>query len=104
MATPAKNDATTGTQAPAPAASFPPFDQSTFVPQLIWLALTFGFLYVALSRFLLPRITDVIDARQDGIARDRLVPAGVGPLAPVATNATEEGRAKNRRVELVVRP
>jgi len=41
---------------------------------------------------------------KDGIARDRLVPAGVGPLAPVATNATEEGRAKNRRVELVVRP
>jgi OOP family OmpA-OmpF porin len=38
------------------------------------------------------------------IAGDRLVPAGVGPLAPVATNATEEGRAKNRRVELVVRP
>lgn len=41
---------------------------------------------------------------KDGIAKDRLVPAGVGPLAPVATNATEEGRAKNRRVELVVRP
>ena len=39
-----------------------------------------------------------------GIAGDRLVPAGVGPLAPVATNATDEGRAKNRRVELVVRP
>jgi OmpA-OmpF porin, OOP family len=38
------------------------------------------------------------------IAADRLTPAGVGPLAPVATNATEEGRAKNRRVELVVRP
>ncbi|MCW5774467.1 MAG: DUF4892 domain-containing protein [Rhodospirillaceae bacterium] len=43
-------------------------------------------------------------AAKHGIARDRLVPAGVGPLAPVATNATEEGRAKNRRVELVVRP
>jgi OOP family OmpA-OmpF porin len=38
------------------------------------------------------------------IAADRLTPAGVGMLAPVATNATEEGRAKNRRVELVVRP
>ena len=42
--------------------------------------------------------------RQHAIAGDRLTPAGVGPLAPVATNATEEGRAKNRRVELVVRP
>jgi outer membrane protein OmpA-like peptidoglycan-associated protein len=31
----------------------------------------------------------------------RLKPHGVGPLSPVATNKTEEGRAKNRRVELV---
>jgi F-type H+-transporting ATPase subunit b len=62
---------TTSTQAPAkPVEVFPPFDASTFVPQLIWLALTFGFLYFALSKYLLPRITDVIDARQDGIARD----------------------------------
>ena len=35
------------------------------------------------------------------IAQSRLVPAGVGMLAPVATNRTEEGRSKNRRVELV---
>lgn len=35
------------------------------------------------------------------IAPDRLRAAGVGPLAPVASNRTEEGRAKNRRVELV---
>jgi OOP family OmpA-OmpF porin len=31
----------------------------------------------------------------------RLKPHGVGPLSPVASNQTEEGRAKNRRVELV---
>ena len=31
----------------------------------------------------------------------RLKPYGVGPLSPVASNASEEGRAKNRRVELV---
>lgn len=36
-----------------------------------------------------------------GILPSRLVPAGVGMLAPVASNRTEEGRAKNRRVELV---
>ena len=36
-----------------------------------------------------------------GIEKSRLVPAGVGFLAPIASNASEEGRAKNRRVELV---
>ena len=36
-----------------------------------------------------------------GIASTRLHDAGVGFLAPVASNTTEEGRAKNRRVELV---
>jgi outer membrane protein OmpA-like peptidoglycan-associated protein len=35
------------------------------------------------------------------IAPARLIANGVGPLAPVASNAAEEGRAKNRRVELV---
>lgn len=31
----------------------------------------------------------------------RLISMGVGPLSPVATNRTEVGRARNRRVELV---
>jgi OOP family OmpA-OmpF porin len=36
-----------------------------------------------------------------GIAATRLKACGIGPLAPVAANEAEDGRAKNRRVELV---
>ncbi len=36
-----------------------------------------------------------------GIAASRLKAAGVGPYCPVASNRTEDGKAKNRRVELV---
>ncbi len=35
------------------------------------------------------------------VSAARLSPQGDGPTAPVASNDTEEGRAKNRRVELV---
>jgi len=39
--------------------------------------------------------------RDQGIAPARLRATGCGQYAPVAANDTEEGRAKNRRVELV---
>ncbi len=38
-----------------------------------------------------------------GVAANRLDAFGAGPYAPVASNATDEGKAKNRRVELVER-
>jgi peptidoglycan-binding protein ArfA len=37
-----------------------------------------------------------------GVAGDHLVVKGLGSVNPVATNDTAEGRAKNRRVEIVV--
>lgn len=38
---------------------------------------------------------------KNGIARDRLTPAGMGDSKPIADNGTDQGRARNRRVELV---
>lgn len=40
--------------------------------------------------------------RDYGVAPDRLAAVGVGPLAPIASNDDEAGRAENRRVELVL--
>lgn len=39
-----------------------------------------------------------------GIESGKIKAAGVGPSRPVASNGTAEGRANNRRVELVVTP
>jgi OOP family OmpA-OmpF porin len=36
-----------------------------------------------------------------GVGAEQLAAHGVGSLAPLAPNATGEGRARNRRVELV---
>ncbi len=49
------------------------------------------------------RARSVVNAlvKDFGIGANRLSPVGVGMAAPVATNRTEAGRAKNRRVELV---
>jgi outer membrane protein OmpA-like peptidoglycan-associated protein len=49
------------------------------------------------------RAQSMVDAIiANGVAVDRLAPVGVGPLAPVAADDTEEGRQQNRRVEIVV--
>lgn len=38
---------------------------------------------------------------EQGIASARLTPVGKGSHEPIASNSTDEGRAKNRRVEFV---
>jgi F-type H+-transporting ATPase subunit b len=50
--------------------AFPPFDASTFASQLLWFAITFGVLYVLMSRLALPQIGSIIDKRRARIDGD----------------------------------
>ncbi|GGA77120.1 ATP synthase subunit b [Brucella endophytica] len=49
---------------------FPPFDPSHYTSQLLWLAISFGFFYVFLSRVVLPRLGGTIEARHNQISQD----------------------------------
>jgi len=48
----------------------PQLDFSTFLPQIFWLFISLSFLYIILSRYALPRVSDVIEERKDIIAQD----------------------------------
>jgi F-type H+-transporting ATPase subunit b len=48
----------------------PQLDFSTFLPQIFWLFISLSFLYIVLSRYALPRVSDVIEERKDIIAQD----------------------------------
>lgn len=62
-----------------------------------------GFDYnIDLSKRRAAAVIEALTSRY-GVAASRLTPFGVGMAAPVAPNETDEGRAKNRRVELVKR-
>lgn len=56
---------------------------------------------LALSRARAQAVLDVL-VKNYGVEANRLSAAGVASYAPVASNATETGRAQNRRVEVVV--
>ncbi|WP_375616344.1 F0F1 ATP synthase subunit B [Bartonella sp. AP58NXGY] len=49
---------------------FPPFDFVHFGSHFFWLAISFGFFYLFISRVIAPRIGGVIETRRDRIASD----------------------------------
>ena len=73
MATPnttGLNNAGTEVQAAPGSAAFPPFDPATYTSTLVWLALTFGALYLIMARVALPRVHDILKNRGDQIRHD----------------------------------
>ncbi|MFO1071584.1 MAG: hypothetical protein U1E17_02555 [Geminicoccaceae bacterium] len=59
-----------GVEAAEHGAGLPQLDVHTFASQIFWLILSFGTLYYLMSRKALPRLTEILEARQARIAGD----------------------------------
>ena len=89
---------------PAAAAGLPQLDPTRFAPQIIWLVITFAVLYGLMARLALPRISEVLEERQDRID-DSLTRAGELQAEAEAAAAAFEASltaARNRAHQVVV--
>lgn len=75
---------------------FPPFNPETFASQLLWLVLTFGFLYVLMSRVAIPRIGGILESRKTRIEGDLKEADRLRVETERAAQAYEEALAEAR--------
>lgn len=74
----------------------PQLDPAVFSSQLVWLTISFVILYLVMARVVLPRIGDVIEARQDRIAHDLDAAASLKTEAETALAEYEKSLAAAR--------
>ncbi|HEX9904411.1 MAG TPA: F0F1 ATP synthase subunit B [Propylenella sp.] len=77
--------------------AFPPFDPATFGSQLLWLAISFGLLYLLMSRVALPRIGSILANRNNRIAADLAEAARLKEESEAAIAAYEQALAEARQ-------
>ncbi|MDX1486290.1 MAG: F0F1 ATP synthase subunit B' [Alphaproteobacteria bacterium] len=75
----------------------PQLDVNSYLPQLVWLAITFAALYLLMARLALPRIADVLaersKRREDNLARAEELQAEAEAAAKAYENVLAESRA-----------
>ena len=75
---------------------FPPFQKETFGSQLLWLAITFGLLYLIASKLALPRVGGIIADRRARIDGDLAEAARMKAAADAAIASYEKSLAEAR--------
>jgi F-type H+-transporting ATPase subunit b len=96
---PAARTLSTGTEATPPGehgGGFPPFQKETFGSQLLWLAITFGALYLIVSKLALPRVGGIIADRRARIDGDLREAARMKEAADASIASYEKSLADAR--------
>jgi len=75
---------------------FPPFDQSTYASQVLWLAITFGLFYLLMQKVIVPRVGGILENRHGRIAQDLDEAARLKTEADAAVETYEKELAAAR--------
>ncbi|MFD1626233.1 ATPase [Azospirillum griseum] len=80
----------------------PQLNPANFPTQIFWLALTFGVLYYLMSKKALPRVAEVLEARQERISRDLAKAAQLKEEAEAVLAQVEQSLAGARAEALTL--
>ena len=86
----------TATVTPARAGGLPQLDVSKFPPQLVWLVLTFAVLYLIMAKVALPRVSQILEERQNRIDDNLKKAEKLKQEADVAAAAYEKSLSEAR--------